>query len=455
MKNKVKQKRSTQKVLELYTKREKKSIKIEPRFDLKNATLYGGGVAFLSYINGTGLKKQFQKHVTIAKRQDSTYPMKDQLTAMVVGRVLGMKRIYHFEAIENDPLIAKKLGMGKLSDTTVLYKDLDRFQTETQIEELKEVQWQYAQRCLTGQKYVILDIDSTVETVYGNQEGVEIGFNPHKPGRGSYHPLLGFDGISRTCLDGVLRKGRSYTSTGIRELYSRIKKRLGTKFSIRYIRVDKGGCGEENFRFWEEEKKGYTIKMKMTKRLKRAALKAGFKRLSRNEEEIIEGVKFKYRATSWKRYRDVVVICKRPLEASQKVLWEELFYDYEAIVTNLDWACEDIWKFYNHRANCENMIKECKGGFGIDEISSSGFYPNYADLLIKLIGYNTFCSFKKEILPKEKRWFTITTIRKMFFLIPAIIVYHAHRFILRLSCWHPWREEWRQAWQKLVLIGYT
>ena len=455
MKNKVKQKRNTQKVIELQTKRKKKSVKIEPIFDLKNATLYGGAAAFLSYINGTGLKKQFQKHITTTKRQNSTYPMEDQLTAMVAGRVLGMERVYHFEAIENDPLIAKEIGMEKLSDTTVLYKDLGRFQTEAQIEELKEVQWYYAQRCLVGQKYVTLDIDSTVETVYGNQEGVEIGFNPHKPGRGSYHPLLGFDGISRTCLDGVLRKGKSYTTTGIQELYNRIKKQLGVKSPIRYVRVDNGGCGEENFSFWEEEKVGYTVKMKTTERLKKAAIEAGFRRLSKNEEEIIEGVKFKYRATSWEKDRDVVVIRKKPLDISQEVLWDELSYDYEAIVTNLDWVCEDIWRFYNHRANCENMIKECKGGFGIDEISSSGFYPNYADLLIKLIGYNAFCSFKKEILPKEKRWFTIATIRKMFFLIPAIIVHHAHCFILRLSCWHPWRKEWRNVWQKLVSIGYT
>src|SRR5512139_1552729 len=32
--------------------------------------------------------------------------------------------------------------------------------------------------------------DSTVETVYGSQEGAEVGYNPQKRGRSSYHPQL-------------------------------------------------------------------------------------------------------------------------------------------------------------------------------------------------------------------------------------------------------------------------
>jgi hypothetical protein len=31
----------------------------------------------------------------------------------------------------------------------------------------------------------VLDMDSTVKTLYGHQEGAEIGYNPAKPGRPS------------------------------------------------------------------------------------------------------------------------------------------------------------------------------------------------------------------------------------------------------------------------------
>ena len=39
-------------------------------------------------------------------------------------------------------------------------------------------------------RQVTLDLDSTVTTVHGKQEGARVGYNPHKPGMRSYHPLL-------------------------------------------------------------------------------------------------------------------------------------------------------------------------------------------------------------------------------------------------------------------------
>ncbi len=42
-----------------------------------------------------------------------------------------------------------------------------------------------------------LDLDSTVMTRYGNQEGVVRGYNPTKPGRPSHYPLMAF--VADTC----------------------------------------------------------------------------------------------------------------------------------------------------------------------------------------------------------------------------------------------------------------
>jgi hypothetical protein len=37
-----------------------------------------------------------------------------------------------------------------------------------------------------------LDLDSSVMTRYGEQEGAKAGYNPKKPGRASHHPLIAF-----------------------------------------------------------------------------------------------------------------------------------------------------------------------------------------------------------------------------------------------------------------------
>lgn len=428
--------------------------KIEVRFDLKDITLYGGAVTILDYIIATRLKEQFKKAIPIEKRSDSVYPIETQLTVIIAGKLVGLERIYHFSTIERDPIFCKKLNLEKLPDYTLLYKDLERFDKEEKVKGLEEILWSYAQRNMKDQEYIILDMDSTVEIIYGEQEGAEIGYNPMKQGRRSYHPLLFFDGISKSCLKGVLRSGNSHVSDGVREAYNEIKKRL-KHISIRYIRGDEGFGGEENFSFWEGEEVGYAIKTKTTQRLIDKAKKEKFHLLWEDEEKKIEATSIIYKATSWEKARRVVVIRKKLKEVVQGVLWEELLYEYEAIVTNLDWQEEDIYKFYNQRANCENMVKECKRGFDIDKISTDGFYPNYADFLLKLIAYNIFCAFKKETFPQTKKRLTIDTVRRMFFLIPAILVYHARRCILRLSLLHPWIKEWFYIREKSVAIGYS
>jgi hypothetical protein len=49
----------------------------------------------------------------------------------------------------------------------------------------------YCTTPLLGEPWV-LDMDSTVKTLYGHQEGAEVGYNPHKPGRPShtYHTYM-------------------------------------------------------------------------------------------------------------------------------------------------------------------------------------------------------------------------------------------------------------------------
>jgi hypothetical protein len=43
----------------------------------------------------------------------------------------------------------------------------------------------------------------------------------------------------------------------------------------------------------------------------------------------------------------------------QPTLFELMGYSYQVIVTSIEWMSpEEVWRFYNGRANVENMIKE-------------------------------------------------------------------------------------------------
>ncbi|MFD1066127.1 transposase, partial [Oceanobacillus locisalsi] len=109
-------------------------------------------------------------------------------------------------------------------------------------------------------------------------------------------------------------------------------------------------------------------------------------------------------------------------------LWE-----YQALVTNMEDAGDEIWRFYNHRACMENYIKESKTGFGSDQVSGDAFYANAADLWLKMMAYNVYLLFTQEICPSAYSKFTISRFRRVFFDIPGVLTTHARRWKLKLA----------------------
>ncbi|MEI8284843.1 MAG: hypothetical protein WCG52_07605 [bacterium] len=59
----------------------------------------------------------------------------------------------------------------------------------------------------------MLDIDTTVKTVFGRQEGAEVGYNPHKPGRPSHSYHTYWIARLRLCLDVEVRPGNQNSAS--------------------------------------------------------------------------------------------------------------------------------------------------------------------------------------------------------------------------------------------------
>jgi len=58
---------------------------------------------------------------------------------------------------------------------------------------------------------LIFDLDSTVVTVFGKQDGAEVGYNPRYRGKRSYNPLLCLEANSAFLWDTELRSGNAGT----------------------------------------------------------------------------------------------------------------------------------------------------------------------------------------------------------------------------------------------------
>ena len=108
----------------------------------------------------------------------------------------------------------------------------------------------------------------------------------------------------------------------------------------------------------------------------------------------------------------------------------------------MNWDEEDIYRFYDKRADIENHIREGKYDFFIDHISTDNFHANAADLELRLLAMNQLILFTKNVLKQHSPRPFAPTVRRKWLLIPAKLRRGSHRLLLKLSDRHPYRDVW-------------
>lgn len=411
--------------------RRRKSCQIHTRFDLHSATAFGGSAGLIDFVLQTRIDKVFRSK-ELNKRKDALFQTDDVALTIILGSLLGQERIFHFEDMEHDPLLTLKLGLPKLPDTTLLYKDLiKRLGSSSGIKAIQSAQRQVLKSLLPQGSDIVIDIDSSVETVFGHQEQSAVGFNPHHHGRSSFHPLLAFDAQTGCCLYDELRAGDAHTADGFADFYAAMKRQLPQGVQIRAVRMDKGFTGEKVFQTLEQDERDYVIKLKWTKRLEERVPDLAWQCITQSDQEHCDVASLFYQATSWEKPRRVVIVRRLDIDP-EEVICADWFWEYEAIVTTLNWSGEDIWHFYNHRGNAENHIKEAKYGFAVDQFSSQNFDANRALQGLKLLAYNLLLLYKQTVLQPGVRQWTAGRLRRRFLLLPGLLVRHARQWTIRL-----------------------
>lgn len=438
--------------------------KMKEEFTLKNATVYGGYNLFSDYLASNGLDRFLEQELSGMKAPWATYEMPTVCRTLIDGYALGLRNIYQFEGIENDPLLCAKRDMEKLPDQTVLRKDLNnQFKSDEDVNRLRRVKSRQVKgvlKRLNGN--LVVEYDSTVETGYGSQEGLEVGTNSHKPGRASYHPQLCRERKSGLSVWSRLRPGNTVSSTDfvdfLEESWHVLPKRFKRKrkgMCKVLSRMDSGYEFEEALSWHEGHGVGYVTKMTMRGNFwsKIFCIPPLEYRKINTEVGEVEVCSFQYKRKSWSKHRRVVVVrWKDETNRSQTNLFDSLAYTYAVFVTNLDWDEEDIYRFYDKRADIENHIREAKYDLSIDHISTENFHANSADLELKLLALNQIILFSKNILKQDSPRPFASTIRRKWLMIPAKLCGGSRQLTLKLSDWFPYRDDWILYRQNLATV---
>ena len=167
-------------------------------------TPYGGIVPWAAFTKHVGIVESLAQDCPVKRTSPNAAPVYDVLQSFMLTALTDGRRFSHIERLREDPTIPELFGMDSVvGDDTVrrFFKSVDPVLGAEWIARHLQPMW----GALPNQ--IIMDWDTTVQTKYGHQQGAKVGYNPTKPGRRSYHPLMGIVAGTRLCPAYRFRSG--------------------------------------------------------------------------------------------------------------------------------------------------------------------------------------------------------------------------------------------------------
>jgi hypothetical protein len=173
-------------------------------------TREGQLIFFAQFLHTGGRWDRFLKNSPLAYIGNRGSKVVDVLGTAALSILCGHWRYAHINAVRGDRLNPPLLGMGGTVSEDVVRGAWRR------LEEAAGLAWLGGELRACVEPVLsqpwILDIDVTVKTIYGRQQGAEIGYNPHKPGRPShaYHSYVMAN--TRLCLGVEVLGGKEHAA---------------------------------------------------------------------------------------------------------------------------------------------------------------------------------------------------------------------------------------------------
>ncbi|HAM50157.1 MAG TPA: hypothetical protein DCP92_05490, partial [Nitrospiraceae bacterium] len=286
---------------------------------------------------------------------------------MVYGIIMllfiGFNRIWHFLYIRIDPMLCSIFNVVRLPYVTTYWRYVDSLginQGRSLLEVMSALRERVWQLCGIAYSTIHLNMDTTVETIYGKQQGGRKGHNTKNRGKEGLRPVLCFIEETREYFVGKLRAGKTIAGEEVAALIRSFKNYLPGCVKRVVLR------GDGEFISWEAVK---------------AAIEEGFDFIFANKgcnppfepsgwykvrkRDVIEYNEVWYQPMGW-AYACRFVVMRIPKEEDSKgaqtqlELLEDGRYKYRIFVTNLRGRPHAVIEEYDKRADCENLIGEAK-----------------------------------------------------------------------------------------------
>lgn len=404
-------------------------------------TSVSGLVSFGKFVRGLGVDGELQQLLGDVKSGPQVvYGMAEQVRLLIDANAVGEQRVFGLESLAADPLFVRLAG-GSVPSLDTVYRDLCRLDAPL-LGTLHGVMSRVGLADLAQLSSMHLDIDTTVEPVFGRQQGALLGYNPRYPGRLSYHPILAVIAETKLCIGAELRPGDrglgEEDAATIGRYVSSVRAKMA-RDAVLTVRMDSGADCAEILRSINDAGAFFVVKLKLTPDLLGAMLATTLWRtvdVDADGNPLRQVAELSFRRESWakagKGFRVLATRYRDRDSGKQVQLWPDLDYCVQAFVTN-NWQFEggDIVADYDARAEIEPLIAELKNGVGIAKVPSQDFNANHAALLIKLITHNLVRRFVAHVAPALRSW-RMPWLWRVLMRVPGRLIRSGRRWTLRV-----------------------
>lgn len=369
------------------------------------------------------------------------------------GILCDARKLTQVAYLRRDALMAPLLGIRRVASQSSLSRFFADFGGAAANVRCFQVLWRWTMKKLPGRKEgYTLDLDSTkLLHEDGHQEGVKSGYTRQgiKP---CLHPLLGILAEVRMVAGFWLRAGNAACANNVLAFVQELFANLPSHVRLRGVRADSGFCVPELLDHLEREGLPYVVVARLTEKIQ--SLLRGDLQWKATEIVGVEVAEMDFQSVTWRQPRRLILIRHRVAEKTGrgggKMLFDLPQYLFQALITS--WGRDKdalwVWRHYNGRADCENVIKELQHGFGLSGLICKSFFATEAALSLAVVAYNLTVLFQRHLGWQTK--VTIHSLRFWLFVTGGLISSPAGQLTVKIAVPKRERRWWNDLWQKIL-----
>lgn len=351
---------------------------------------FGGLLPLIKFLDLIEFQQIFDSSYKAPEREPKLghFPM---VTGLLMLLFIGFNRIWHFSYLRLDAMLCGFFRVTCLPVASTFWRYVNSLginQSQSLLKLMAKLRERVWHVCGISYYRICLDIDTTVETVFGDQQGAKKGHNTKHRGKKGFRPILCFIEQSREYLLGKFRRGETISGQETATFIAQIKDQLPNCVKQVLIRADAEFQSSESVH--ECIKAGYNFIIANKRCDPPFDPQLWYQPHKRQPYEFNSCI---YQPMGWVEPVRFVAM-RMPKEREivkdrfvQLELFEDDRYKYRIFCTDLGQKAHEVIDQYDKRADVENLVGESKRE-GLDAIPSSRFKNNYAFFQIVMLAYN-------------------------------------------------------------------